>query len=424
MVMSHHSCLLFAYLSLLFILVQSDTVYISESPSFTLPVCNHEDVCMTLSEFLDSYSVDSVELEVIFLPGNYALNSTVFSLNDTPYVTLKSSTGESSRHIINCHTSTKFKFKFQSLVNISGLTLNGCLENEVSGVESFIMEDCCVKGDKEKSGRALMITNSTAHIVRSHFTSFNSYGPYKGGALSCSLSNVSMLHCNFTDSRATNGGVLHVERNSFVTIEKCLFLNNMAHSDDFGDHFINESTTTSRGCSGIFNNYHQDDFCTSGGTIYALESDIVVHLSTFTNNSALAGGVVYCISETRVNISNSTFSNNKATVSGGVIHQLDCLVSITTSSFYNNSGKNGGVLYHNHTDVTTSECLKLEDSDFNDNTAVEKGGVVFISNSNVSILGCQFHSNKAQDRGGALFVTANTYTTITSVNFTNNSLQK
>ena len=415
MVMSHHSCSFFAYLSLVLILVQSDTVYISESQSLTL--CNHEDVCMTLSEFLDSYSVDNVELEVIFLPGNYALNSTIFSLNDTPFVTLKSSTGESSRHIINCHMSTKFKFKFQSLVNISGLTLNGCLDNEVSGVESFIMEDCRVKGDKEKSGRALMITNSTAHIVRSHFTSFNSY---KGGALSCSLSNVSMLHCNFTDSRATNGGVLHVESSSFVTIEKCLFLNNMAHSDDFGDHFI-KSTTMSRGCSGMFKNYHQDDFCTSGGTIYALESDIVVHLSTFTNNNALAGGVVYCINKTRINISNSTFSNNKATVSGGVIHQLDCLVSITTSSFYNNSGKNGGVLYHNHTDVTTSECLKVEDSYFSDNTAVEKGGVVFISSSNVSILGCQFHSNKAQDRGGALFVTADTYTTITSVNFTNNT---
>ena len=91
------------------------------------------------------------------------------------------------------------------------------------------MQDCRVKGDTEKSARALVITNSTVHIVRSHFTSFNSYN---GGALSCSLSNVSMLHCNFTDSRATNGGVLHVERNSFVTIEKCLFLNNMAHFDD------------------------------------------------------------------------------------------------------------------------------------------------------------------------------------------------
>ena len=97
------------------------------------------------------------------------------------------------------------------------------------------------------------------------------------------------------------------------------------------------------------------------------------------------------------------------------------MVRITTSSFYNNSGKNGGVLYHNHTDVTTSEYLKLEHSYFSDNTAVEKGGVVFISSSNVSILGCQFYSNKAQDRGGALFVTADTYTTITSVNFTNNT---
>lgn len=87
-----------------------------------------------------------------------------------------------------------------------------------------------------------------------------------------------------------------------------------------------------------------------GGAMYfqAADSTLTLENTTFSNNTAADGGVVYFKSTgstNTLNISNSTFEDNTAT-NGGVFYILDGAVAdITNSTFFNNTGSDGGVIH-------------------------------------------------------------------------------
>ena len=425
---------LFILLSLLLVTaVKSHTVYVSPSvPSSSSTLCDvSTKSCMSLSQLAKSHSIQNyLKLDVVFLPGNYSLNATVFSLNGTRYVTLKSSTGDSSGHVINCHTSAKFEFKFKTMVNISGLTLNGCLGNEVSGVESFVMEDCRVKGNTEKSGRALVIANSTVHIVRSHFTSFRgelcvpTCG--KGGAIYCSLSTIEISECLFTYNSATSGAALYVERSSDVTLTNSVISNNnacLSSRNQGGAIFVNSSNVILSDSTLMLNGFcGTENMSTNGGAIAVYEGNVTILRCALNENTATNGGAVYCHKGIYVFISESTFNYNRVTENGGVIHQWNCHgLSISNSGFNNNNGTFGGVLYSSaETTSVLSDYLRLNGCSFNKNTA-KRGGVAYITHGNLLFVGCQFSFNVAKFHGGAFFLYSNINATILQGNFTGNN---
>ena len=121
--------------------------------------------CTTLSQLAGHGSLTRSEnnLTIVFSPGTHTLNASNFSTAGIPHVLMKSST-EAGNSRINCYGTARFKFEFNTLVHISGLTFTGCLENEVSTVGEFVMEDCHLTGDKDQSGGALTIFNSRVHI--------------------------------------------------------------------------------------------------------------------------------------------------------------------------------------------------------------------------------------------------------------------
>ena len=167
---------------------------------------NQSVTCMTLEQLavsspvtLTATKVDN--LTIVLSPGTHNLNATNFSTYGIPYVSMTSSaeTGDSR---INCYGSARFMFKLNTLVHISGLALSGCLDNEVDEVEEFIVEDCRLTGDREQSGRALVVVNSTVHIARSDFRSFYAEN-CRGGAIYCSMSSIIISECTFSGNSGT-----------------------------------------------------------------------------------------------------------------------------------------------------------------------------------------------------------------------------
>ena len=323
--------------------------------------------------------------------------------------------------MINCHLSTKFQFRFSSIVHISGVSLNGCLENIVYEVEEFTMENCMLFGTERLLGRALVVTNSTLHIMRSTFTSFHGYESYKGGAIHCSQGHIHVSNSTFTKNSAASGGTLYIEQNSVANIENSVFSH---HKDSVccfeicngGVIFANFSFVTLSRCIYSNNGFHKDNISVISGALSAYKSNISILWCTFIENIASNGGAVHCHKGTSITISDTKFAYNKAINNGGVIHKQECAIQITGSNFSNNTGVLGGVVYA----TSSTYVLLLEDSDFNNNTA-GRGGVAFYSNSSLNISRCNFGFNKASRDGGVLFLTLNSNVTIISSEFNNNT---
>ena len=379
--------------------------------------------CMSLSQFtITSQSIrsDSEEnLTLVFLPGQHQLNQSNFDVTGLQRVSMRASLSseDSLKPSINCSMSSKFQFKYNALVKINSLTFNGCLENEVHEVHDFIMEDCHLIGTKELNGRALVVTNSTLLLKNTYFESFQGCGSYKGGAIYCLQSIIYITNCTFTNNTATTGGALHVEGNSESIIVNSTFSKQNPQLKNYYNKTTNNLTVDLSNSVPKCSTFNGKSVSSRGGVISVVESNVSVQSSTFIDNIASYGGAVYCQERAVVNISNSNFTLNAATVYGGVIYQLDCNVQISRSNFNDNSGKLGGVIYH-IANLTTN-ALFLDNSYFHSNEA-DRGGVAYVSKSNVYITKCQFTYNEAKEHGGVLFLTSNTITTLTGSNFSDN----
>ena len=142
----------------------------------------------------------------------------------------------------------------------------------------------------------------------------------------------------------------------------------------------------------------KDSSSNQGGAIHIMSGTVTVENTTFANNTAKSGGAIYHnAGSSTLTIGDSTFEDNKATSAGtaggaGAIHM--------------NAGK-----------------LVVDNTDFNDNTAVSTGGAINVVNfaNAVTVTGSRFNRNSASD-GGAVHVKATTCTlTVTDSNFTENS---
>ena len=412
------------FMPLLLAISDNRTIYISDNISQCGTAMRS---CMTLSQFTNtsqSIRTDSKEnLTLVFLPGHHKLNQSNFNVTGLQRVLMRASpsTKDSLKPSINCSMSSRFQFKYNSLVKINSLTFNGCLENEVHEVHVFKMEDCHLIGTKELNGRALVVTNSTLFLKNTYFEMFQGCGSYKGGAIYCLQSIIYITNCTFTNNTATTGGALHVEGNSESIIVNSTFSKQNPQLKNHYNKTTNNLTVDLSNSVPKCSTYNGKSVSSSGGVISVIESNVSVHLSTFVDNIAFYGGTVYCHKGAVVNISNSNFTFNTAIVHGGVIYQRDCNVQIIGSNFNDNSGGLGGVIYHNAS--LTTHALFLDNSFFHNNEA-ERGGVAYVSKSNIYITKCQFSYNEAREHGGVLFLTSNTVTTITGSNFSDNKAKK
>ena len=129
-----------------------------------------------------------------------------------------------------------------------------------------------------------------------------------------------------------------------------------------------------------------------GGAIVNRTGTLAITNSSFSSNSAGAGGAIYNNGE--LSISDSAFSDNSAEY-GGAIHNSNGTLTISDSSFSSNLADSAGGAIDNW------RTLNITNSSFSGNSAAW-GGAIY-SQGELSISNITFRRNSADSYGGAIF---------------------
>ena len=78
-----------------------------------------------------------------------------------------------------------------------------------------------------------------------------------------------------------------------------------------------------------------------GGAVIATNSTVDISQSTFEDNGADLGGVIFAEQHSIINMSGNVFVNNSATQDGGVL-SADCSIIIIEASDYHDNSAAGG----------------------------------------------------------------------------------
>ena len=161
--------------------------------------------------------------------------------------------------------------------------------------------------------------------------------------------------------------------------------------------FLSNRKGLYRECA-IFNQYGCVYRGFVGGAIIATNSTVDISQSRFEDNKADIGGVIFAVQDSIVNMNGDVFISNSAThTGGGVMYSSNSTITIEASEFYeNNATAHGGVLY------STSSTIRIEATELHDNSAWF-GGVLYSGSSTITIVASEFHDNSASNGGGVLF---------------------
>jgi len=205
-------------------------------------------------------------------------------------------------------------------------------------------------------------------------------------------------------------------------------------------------------------NFNGDTFdgntaASAGGAIYGNNGTLNISDAVFTENivngSSSKGGAVYANSDTA--IADSVFERNSAVAQGGALFVNAVDTVVTDTQFEQNSvsaadGKGGAAYVSGSGDaqfdgadfaensstyfggaVYAEGALEIKNSLFDQNSALNQGGAVFVNTAGASVSGSTFSGNKTTstvDRaaiGGAVYLAAGKSLTVSGSTFTGNS---
>ena len=436
---------------ILLVVASAETYYIT--PSSHTPCLEEGVPCFTLSQYAtkpSTYFASSTTL--ILLPGNHILDLEL-SIGIITFLSVKSSTIFHSDTLITCHRSAKFTFEAINVVGISGLVLLGCMNNEVTRVEQFTLEDCTLQG-QGRDGTGLQLNDvSTANITRSSF-SFNTGREILffedilrlGGAI---IIINSTLGVTISDCRCNNnsisgdrggGGAVFAFLSRITVDNSTLFSNTVIGVGGAGAAVFAASSHITITNSSFYNNTVTGDGG-SGGAVYALVSELTVINSRLISNTVTGdvggyGGAVYADSGPIIVVYSTLNSNTVAGDSGkgGAVYadSIPIAIYIVNTTFKSNtvagdSGK-GGAMYADSSPIKIVNCtlnsntvtgdsgkggaaygflsnITLENSTLNHNTVTGwfgNGGAVFASSSPIAIDNSMLNSNTVTGLGGAV----------------------
>ncbi len=259
---------------------------------------------------------------------------------------------------------------------------------------SFV--NCSFIDNSAKSGGAIYFGSGDCSVVNCRFvnnsasttstyTGYN-YGGY-GGAILCSMTNISISHSSFSQNTANrDGGALYLHSSS---------------RDNPYVAIIQDSNFTLNAANN------------SGGAIYN-EFELEIESCNFESNSAYSGGAIWS--------DNGYVETEEVTYYdyfGGVSHketiyykqQFSVAVSGNCSFINNSAIRYGGAIYM-HSDYSANRAGIIgildiyEGSEFYDNSA-GTGGAISVSEGNCSIAICDFVNNTAQSGGALRFYESN-----------------
>ena len=250
----------------------------------------------------------------------------------------------------------------------------------------------------ENQARIFNITANNVTLKNINFV--NGYSNDNGGAI-FAIHNLNMLNCHFENNHAKSGGAIYFYGNGMVINSN--FTNNSVRADDScggAIHFYGNGTVIGSKFVNNTGGYY-------GGAVYIWMNGTIED-SIFDSNEAQNGGSVYIHGAGEVN--NCNFINNKART-GGAIEFWNVGI-VKNSTFNSNVGRYGGGAIYSNNDI------KINDSDFENNSVIENAGGALNVYGNAELNCCNFTSNSASSYGGAV---STNYTKINNSNFISNS---
>ena len=433
---------------LIFVMVIHGLEYVKCNEYCIIPSQNYssEDSCLTLSQFANNFTrYKKPNTTLIFIEGRHYLDNEITVSNAVEFSMVSMNVLYSSEQpTIECSEHARFNFSNLIHVCISGLTLIGCDENIVESVNQLMIIHSRVIG-KVNNGSSLMITNSVVNMSNTFFAlnmvsrnhsdcspKFN--GKMFGGALRVVHSIITIECCHFERNTAVIGGAIFSESGSNITISNSMFALNHATGCDGqwcsrygGAIFLNSSTmmihnssfhnNTSDGNGGmaaVFNaifllslsDIYNNNAGESGGVIASIaNSSIVLKKTNVSFNSAKTGGVLSGQQSTSIVIENSLVFNNTATGNGGVIYATSfSKITINNTAISNSmAAGSGGVLY-----TEMKSLVTIKDSIVRNTTGNRAGGVIHAINcTTIFMKSSGFINNRGNTNGGVLYLSYN-----------------
>ena len=387
--------------------ITPDNVHINQS-------CHN---CLTLTQFaanVSHYLNDDATL--ILQSGNYQLDLSLIVSNVTRFTMHHHS--KPGTNLLWCNRKGNMIFDSVQHVYIGNVNLLECFGSKVINVENFTLSNISFTGSIHlTSSTALEIVGSTALLNNCSFTKYF-YGTYRwtvssipydtfsvhrikkwiGGALIIIRSNVTIIEGNFTKNRAQIGGAIYAENHSIITITESRFISNTVNSslDALDETAAGGALYTTNNCSIIVNNsyFHKNQVYYGyklGGTIAIYRGVIKVIGSTLSNGAAGRGAVAY-LSESLGVFNLSYIDSSTAVYDGGVLYAINSSLNFYHNVLVNNNAAKGGVLFISQSNITLQDCS------FVGNSAIGHGdgGVIHAnSESGFTAKSCQFENNFA-----------------------------
>ena len=249
----------------------------------------------------------------------------------------------------------------------------------------------------------------------------STYLSSNGGSIYSSSENTVIKGCNFTDSNASNGGVIYLDDAvQNAQLENCSFDESNAQVFEYEK----------------YGNQHEGGI---GGAIYSNAVTTNFTSCSFNNGNASNGGAVYLDSRvsnsefTNCNLTNNSVSayvnqwGNVEDGKGGAVYSKAGSTNFTSCNCEGNNASSGGAVYltsnvknphFNDCNFTSNSVSSIVDQW--GNIRGGEGGAVNIDSNNTIIENSVFKDNNATNVGGAIYSNS-VGNEVRYVNFTSNN---
>ena len=150
----------------------------------------------------------------------------------------------------------------------------------------------------------------------------------------------------------------------------------------------------------IVNSLFTDNLAVYGGAIrvYVTSASTIINSTMERNRAILDGGVLGAYKESHIDIQGTILAFNAANFGGGLVG-YQSILRLESSNFLNNSAQSGGVMR-----FLVNNSVTVVDSNFQFNKA-DSGGVLYTEGGDINIQSSVFTGNEAFISGGVLYVT-------------------
>ena len=305
-------------------------------------------------------------------------------------------------------------------------TTGGAISVEGS---SLLIDNSLIKSNVGNIGGAISSIQSEVYITNSVIQS-NSAS--HGGGFWCKDGQLHVIQCVGEKNRAVTLGGGIKTTNSLLIIKRSAFQRNRA-GDKGGAVWSNNSDITVESSeirensariygAGVFSvntshvfsttNFHKNN-AKSGGGMKLEQCKLNIVNSAFTSNRANSGSCL-CLTDCQDEILSSKIYKNRGPAislkhssstmkyniissnSGGIHKMLNSSLSVFSSEFTSNDGLDGGIIF-----ATTSR-IQMELSKISQNTAMQHGGAINCTDSELFLKYCGFYQNSAF-HGGTIY---------------------